>query len=130
MNVFKWIGQAFGLIETTIKESDISGNQKQNLLNKLAELQAGANKDILEFEMANINALTERIKAESQSESLITRNWRPVCSILLVGCLILSAYGIGNPKAELWHLAEIIIGVAGGGRSLEKIASVINLGKK
>ena len=130
MSLFNWISNLFTPATKLIETLDVSGNKKNELLNELAKIQEQANSKIIELEKISTEALTARIQAESQSDSIIARNWRPVCSVLLVVCLVLSAYGIGDPKAELWHLAEIIIGVAGGGRSLEKIASVVKLGKR
>ena len=130
MSLFNWISNLFTPATKLIETLDVSGNKKNELLNELAKIQEQANSKLIELEKISSEALTARIQAESQSDSLIAKNWRPACSILLVICLVLSAYGIGDPREELWRLAEIIIGVAGGGRSLEKIASVIKIGKR
>lgn len=121
----KLISPLFG----TIDKLDISGNAKQQIKNELAAIQKEANEHILEFEKALVQEQTKRIEAESKSDGWLQKNWRPISSLSLVIAIIAAAYGIGKPGPELYHLAEIIIGVNMGGRTLEKVASVVKLGK-
>ena len=125
----KWLLNLFSPATKLVEALDIPGNKKRELLNQLAAIQKDANEHILEFERALVAEQTKRIEAESKSEGWLQRSWRPLSSLSLVIAIIAAAYGIGNPGPELYHLAEIIIGVNVGGRSLEKVASVIKIGK-
>lgn len=78
-----------------------------------------------------ISAERDVIVAEAQSESWITRNWRPITMLTFVALLVAKWFGWTAPgisEAEQLALMEIIkYGLSGyvAGRSAEKIAPML-----
>lgn len=79
-------------------------------------------------------AVSAVVAAEAQSESILARNWRPVCMLLIVVMIISFMWGYTPPNINgamppmLAELFEILkIGLCGyiPGRSLEKIVKTI-----
>ena len=128
MSVFKWIGDLFSPATKLVEALDISGNKKVELNNMFADIQAKYSTSILDLEKAKLEMHSRLVESESKSEHWIVYAWRPTVSVIIVVALLLSAYGIGNPRAELFDLASIILGGTIGGRSLEKIAHAGGLG--
>ena len=126
--MFNWIAGLFTPVNKLVETLDLKGNQKQSLINALAEIQASANEKLIDLEKAALTAQTERIVAESKSENFLQANWRPFLSVSLGIAIILAAYGIGKPSDQLYHLTEIVIGINMSSRGLEKVASVGGLG--
>lgn len=88
-------------------------------------------------EAAGLAAAASIIVAEAQSESAITRTWRPIIMLIFAGLIIASWFGYTPPGIDqpmspmldrLFDLMEIGIGGYVGGRTLEKIAKEIRIG--
>jgi len=129
MGILKWLGRILSPIERTIDELNTSEEEKMQLKNALAETQSGLSEKLIDLEAKVLEATTKRIEAETKSDNVLVKTWRPITSLALVACIILSAYGIGSPGPQLFELAKIILGGYIGGRSLEKVVAVSKLGK-
>lgn len=113
MNLFSFLKSAFSPIVNIIEKLDISGNEKQKLLNHVYDLN---------FKMQEKSI--DLMKSENLSSSYLTANWRPICSILLVSTLVISdLFGLEVGQNTL-ELTKIFLSVYTGGRSLEKLATV------
>lgn len=128
MGILGFISGLFKPATDIVNSLDIPGNKKRELQNALAEIQAKANEKLIDLEMAAIEGQTRRIEAEAKSENFLQANWRPASSLALIIAIIAASYGIGDPGDQLYHLAELVIGINMSSRGLEKVAKVGGLG--
>jgi len=127
--MFKWITNLFKPAADLIDEIHVSDEERMQLQNKLAEIQASANAKFIELAKAELDARTEMIKAEAQSKYWLQGNWRPICSMALILIIVLDSFDFVTATPELYTLATAFLGVYGAGRSFEKTAAVNKLGK-
>lgn len=90
-------------------------------------------------ELAQSNATREAnaalvVVAETQSESYIARNWRPLTMAIFVGLIVCRFFGLVPQNMSpmeyerLWDLVEVGMGGYVVSRSVEKIVSQLSLG--
>ncbi len=116
---------------------DIDPDQKAKLLEQVNNIES----QLLEARKQILQSQADIIKAESQSESWLTRNWRPLTMLLFVFMIFnnyvlapyLQAFGIKTvilPIPEgCWDMIKIGLGGYIGGRSLEKIIKHLKTGQ-
>ena len=129
MNLFSLVSDIFKPASEIIDEIHVSDEERGKLRNELAKTQAKAQEELLKFESKVLETKAQISIAESNSKHWLTATWRPLCSILLVGIIVLSAFDLAHPKPELYELAKIFLGTYAGGRSFEKMLNVSKLGK-
>lgn len=136
MGAFSFITNLFKPAADLVDELHFSGEEKAEskakllqLKNELANIQASANEKFLDLEMAALQAKKEVMIAESQSTSLLQSAWRPLCSILLISLVVLDSFSIVHANENLYTLAMSFLGLYGAGRSVEKAAKSVKLGK-
>ena len=129
MGILSFITDIFKPAAEVIDELHVSEEEKGKLRNELASIQAKAQQELLKYEAKVLETHAKISVAESNSSHWITATWRPLCSILLVGILILAAFDLAHPKPELYELAKIFLGTYAGGRSFEKMMNLRKLGK-
>lgn len=127
--MIKWIANLFKPAADLVDNLHTSKEEKLELKNKLAKIQQEANAKFIELELAKVKAQSEIIKAEAMSNHWLVANWRPICSITIVGLIVLDGLGLATVSNDIYQLATVFLGVYAGGRSLEKTAKVSNLGK-
>lgn len=107
-----------------------SEEEKGKIRTEIAKIQAEVLNKTTDLEMKRLDAISKVQISESQSKYRITATWRPICSIAMVTIIILASFGvIDKPDSDFYDLAKMFLGIYGGGRSLEKIGSVLKLGK-
>ncbi len=122
-----WLGKIFGGLASNatglIDEIVTSKEEKMTLKNKMQEL-------LLKSEATIQENVTERWKADMNSDSWLSKNVRPMVLIFLVLCTMLLVFidaGLLEFQVEdKWiSLLEItlltVIGAYFGGRSIEKV---------
>jgi len=129
MSLFNFISEIFKPATEIIDELHVSEEEKGKLRNELAKTQAKAQKELLSYEAKVLEAHAKISVAESGSSYWLTATWRPLCSILLVGIIVLAAFDVCKPNPELYELAKIFLGTYAGGRSFEKMMNIRKLGK-
>lgn len=132
MSILDFIGGIFKPVSDLVDNVHTSTEEKMELQNKLAELQAGLQTKFIELEGKAIDAMAKVQVAEAQSEYWITANWRPVSSLMMVTVVTLAAFHvIPKPDPEFYELAKVFLGFYTGGRSAEKIGQMVvgKLGK-
>lgn len=131
MGILKQIGKAilpgaFNIIDKVVKDKDLALQLKHEL--SLAELNG---------DLVNTQAARDVIVAEAQGESWVQRSWRPVTMLVFVFIIFnnyviapyVEAFGGSVPVLDIpngmWALLNV--GIAGyvGGRSAEKVATII-----
>ena len=129
MSIFNFLTDIFKPAAEVIDELHVSEEEKGKLRNELASIQARAQKELLTYEAKVLEAHAKVSVAESNSKHWLTATWRPICSLLLVGIIVLASFDICNPNPELYELAKIFLGTYAGGRSFEKMMNLRKLGK-
>lgn len=129
MGLFSWISNLFRPASKLIDDLVLSGEEKGQLKNELAKIQQEANAKFIELAKAELEARQEIIKAEAQSTHWLQANWRPICSIALITLIILDSFSFVNASEQLYTLATTFLGLYGAGRSVEKAANTVKLGK-
>lgn len=100
---------------------------------KLLELQQSGELARLVHDSDLAKAQAEIIKAEAQSESWLTRNWRPIAMLTFLFLAVARFFGWESPnvtQAEnlaMWKLLEIGIGGYIVSRGAEKIAKSVDI---
>lgn len=127
--MFGWIKGLFGGVNKTLDTLDVSGNKKAEIKNELAKIQSELSSKYIELAKAELEARAEVIKAEAASNHWLQGNWRPICSMALIAIVVLDSFSFVNASEQLYTLATAFLGLYGAGRSVEKAASVVKLGK-
>jgi len=131
MGVLSKIFDILTPVKDIIDELHTSDEERLTLKQKFTEIQAGLVSDAIEMEKASIEAQSKVLIAEAQSESWITRNWRPITMLTFVVLILMVAFGWMDMNAltkvpeKLWSLLEIGIGGYIGGRTVEKTVPAV-----
>jgi len=129
MSIFSFISNIFKPATDLVDNLHTSTEEKLELRNKLAEVQESANAKLVELEKARLEAISKVQVAEAGSKYAITATWRPICSMIIVAIVLLASFDLAHPNEQFYELAKVFLGVYGSGRSLEKLGSVLKLGK-
>ena len=129
MGILSFITDIFKPAVEVIDELHVSEEEKGKLRNELASIQAKAQQELLRYETKVLEAHAQVSVAESGSKHWLTATWRPICSLLLVGIIVLASFDVCKPNPELYELAKIFLGTYAGGRSFEKMMNLRKLGK-
>ena len=129
MSVLSFISGLFKPAVSLIDELHVSDEEKGKLRNELAQIQSQAQKHLLDYEGKVVEARSKLLVSESSSKFWLTSAWRPLMSMLLILCIVLASYGIGNPDERIYELAKVLLGIYAGSRSCEKIIKVSKFGK-
>lgn len=129
MGLFDWIAGLFKPAAKLVDDLHTSDEEKMQLRNELAKIQQEANSKFIELAKAELEARQEIIKAEASSQHWLQGNWRPICSMALITIICLDSFSVVSVNQELYTLATSFLGLYGAGRSIEKAASTVKLGK-
>ncbi|MCK5138470.1 MAG: hypothetical protein KAQ85_01385 [Thermodesulfovibrionia bacterium] len=126
----EFISGLFSPAASLIDNLHTSEEEKGKIRAEIAKIQASVLNKTADLEMKRLDAISKVQSAEANSSHVITATWRPICSMALVFIVILASFGvIPKPDSDFYDLVKVFIGIYGGGRSLEKIGSVLKLGK-
>ena len=129
MGFLSFLGGIFKPLTDSIDNLHTSTEEKLQLRNELAGIQAQANEKLVELERARLDALSKVQIAEAKSQYRITAIWRPVVSIILVLLIVAGSFGLVTLTPDIYELAKVFLGAYSAGRSFEKIGQVVKLGK-
>ena len=129
MSIFSFISNLFKPAADLVDSLHVSDEERGKLKNELAQIQAQAQKQMLDYEAKVVEARSKLMVAEAQSPHLITGIWRPVCCLCLITIVVLASFGIGNPDNQVYELTKILLGAYASGRTLEKVVKVSKFGK-
>jgi len=142
MEILSFISAIFRPAVDLIDALHTSDEEKGNIRNQLAAIQAGVQDKIIaletkriEYEKQLVDARSDVVKAEIQGRSWLQRNWRPILMMVVIiiianNYIIFPYVGIWTDKVRMLELpgalfALLTAGVGGYivGRSGEKIAA-------
>lgn len=124
-------------VADVVDELHTSEEEKLGLKHKLFELQVALYDKVLDYEGKLVAAQAQIVTAEAQSESWLSRNWRPLMMVTFMALVVNKWLGLsillglptvyvsGQVENQLWTIIQIGIGGYVGGRTLEKIAPSI-----
>lgn len=127
MGILEAIGGIFGTVGKAVDEFHTSQEEKLALKAKLLEVQTQVFEQAVELERAQIEAQRDVVVAEAQSESWITRNWRPVTMLSFVVLMFMTAFGLADVDLlsrvpeKLWTAITVGLGGYIVSRGAEKI---------
>ena len=125
---------AFGAAKDVIDELNTSGEEKLEAQRKLVEIERNYQLEAMKLDVQLAAAQADVIKTEAQSQSWLTRNWRPITMlsfVFFVGVIIFTGGYVNGreiDKSFVLYILEIIkygISAYAIGRSGEKIAPAI-----
>lgn len=130
--VFDFVKSVFKPATELIDNLHTSDEERSLLKNELEKIQSTVLGQMLDAQKAQMDAQMQVIKAEAQSESKITRMWRPIAMMVflliivyqgvLVSMLGLPSVAFETVPVELWDMLKIGLGGYVFGRSAEKFA--------
>jgi len=130
MNLLTLLGEIFTPAAKLIDDLHTSEDEKLAAKNQLMGIQASVVAQAITYETKMINAKRDIIVAEAKSDSWLTRNWRPLVMVGLMGCVMAFWFGL-TPDNEriteevvLTMFGLVKIGVGGyiASRGIEKVA--------
>jgi hypothetical protein len=110
-----------------ISKERFSGEERAEAQLALATLQTTVLSTVIGYEEKQLEAKAAIIVAETQSESWLTKSWRPITMLAFVLCVLADTFGFSAAPlpSEMWTLIQIGLGGYVAGRSLEGITGTI-----
>ena len=124
--IFELIASIFKPAAQLIDDVVTSDEERLQLRNELAKIESAAKLKTLDLEQEIVKARTSVIIAESQSQSWITKTWRPICSLLLTGYVVVGPLIGYPPPQDVYSILQVFLSVYAGGRSLEMATKHLN----
>jgi hypothetical protein len=127
VNLLDLIAGVFKPAAELIDELHTSTEERLEQKAKLLDVQARVIQSAIDYERETTLAKANIIKAEAQSEHVITATWRPIVMLCFCGLAVGDALGLlpNDLAPEAWLLLQIGLGGYVVTRSGEKIAKGI-----
>jgi hypothetical protein len=127
MNVLGLIGQIFKPAMEMIDNVHTSVEEKLQQKAQLLELQTTFLVQALDYEQEQLKSKTAIIMAEANSQSWLSRSWRPITMLTFLVLVCADSFGILQYRLadQAWTLLQIGLGGYVVGRSAEKVTSGI-----
>lgn len=131
-SILSFVSDTIKPITKLIDDVSTSKEEKQQLKNELAKIEASFTSKLIELRKSELEAQSRIITSEAKGESWLQRNWRPITMLLFVGLIISRWFGLTIPnispelESDLYSLIKIGLGGYVIGRSVEKISPKIS----
>lgn len=128
MGVLEILAGLFKPASDLVDNLHTSEEEKLLLRNKFAEIESYLQIKLTEFQLEFGKLQASVINAESQGDSWLQRNWRPLTMVLFVSLITAKWLGFAAPgiteamELKLLDIVEIGLGGYIVGRSVEKVA--------
>lgn len=129
MGLLDFIGGIFKPAVDLVDDLNTSDEERLTLRNELAKIQTGVTTKLIDLEKAKLDAMQKIQVAEAQSKHWLQGNWRPLSSLTLLGLVVGGSFGWFTLDTKVYDIAMYFLGFYGTGRSLEKAASAIKIGR-
>jgi hypothetical protein len=129
VGLFDFIGSIFQPAVSLVDDLNTSDEERLKLRNELAKIQNGVTTKLIDLEKAKLDAMQKIQVAEAQSKHWLQGNWRPICSMTLLGLVVGGSFGWFSLDPKVYDIALYFLGLYGTGRSLEKGAAALKIGK-
>ncbi len=123
MAILQMVGELFKPVSKMIDEVHTSEEEKLQIKREVSKIQSQIQLKVLDYEREMINAKTSVINSETQGQSWLQRNWRPITMLTFLGLVVCDCFGIlaFRLAPEAWTLLQIGMGGYVIGRSCEKV---------
>ena len=123
MAILQMVGELFKPVSKMIDEVHTSEEEKLQIKREVSKIQSQIQLKVLDYEREMINAKTSVINSETQAQSWLQRNWRPITMLTFLGLVVCDCFGILTFRLapEAWTLLQIGMGGYVIGRSCEKV---------
>ena len=127
MSVFSWIGELFGpvadLVDNIHDSDEEMGNiavKQAEIKAKVAEIESKVATKVLALQQASLEANAKVAMSEQEHGNWLSKGWRPIASLSMVGILMATGFGAIEYKELLVQVCGGFLGIYGVGRSWEK----------
>ena len=120
MSIFNWIGGLFEPAAKLVDDLHYSGEEKAELRNKLAQIEAQVATKTLDFQSQLIEANSKIAVAEQMHGNWLSKSWRPICSLGSFSALVAMGLGWMEYNQFLAAIFGSFLGIYTGARSWEK----------
>jgi hypothetical protein len=127
MSIFNWIGQIFEPATKLVDDLHFSGEEKgehkvkmAELKNQLAQIEAQFATKALELQSKLIEANSKIAVAEQMHGNVLSKSWRPICSLGSFAALVAMGIGWMEYNQFLAMIFGSFLGIYTGARSWEK----------
>lgn len=127
MSILSWISGIFKPAADLVDELHFSGEEKgnievkkQEIKAKIAEMESKVATKVLGLQQAAMEANAKVAMAEQMHGNWLSKSWRPVASLVMVGILVGMGFGVIEYKELLIQVCGGFLGIYGVGRSWEK----------
>lgn len=122
--IWDFLKSAISPITNLIDELHTSDEERLQLKNELAALEAKTAEKLLDYEKQLLQSQTSIIVAEAKGGNFLQTSWRPITMLVFLVLVVCDSFGwLANPLAsEAWTLLQIGLGGYVVGRSAEKLA--------
>ncbi len=131
MGILDILGAVFKPITDIVDHLTVSGDEKARLQSAVINAQFTAQMQGIEYEKQLLSARSNVVLAEAKSDSWLTKSWRPITALILVGLVVARFLGYTAPGVspaeyvELWSLVKLCLGGYIGSRSVEKVLPAV-----
>lgn len=131
LEIFSFVKEIFTPAKELIDDIHTSDEERLQLRNVLAKIENDTTLKVIDYEGKLLEAQSSIIMAETQSESWLVKNWRPLTMLSFVSIVIMYWFGYqpeNMSQATIDNVFQLIkIGLGGYviGRSGEKIAKTL-----
>jgi len=127
MSIFSVIGGIISPVSKLIDDLHTSEEEKLTLRNQFKDMENQLALRSLKSYEATLEAKSNIIVSEAKADSWLTKSWRPITMLTFLGLIVLNSFGllVNQLNDAAWTLLQIGIGGYIGGRSLERIAKVV-----
>lgn len=123
MGIFSFISGIFKPAADLIDNLHTSEEEKLTLKKEMMQVQDEFQSKVLDYETKLMEAQSSIIRAETASQSWITRNWRPITMLTFLVLVVCDSFGLLAFRLadQAWTLLQLGLGGYVVGRSAEKI---------
>ena len=125
MSIFSIAASLFKPATDLIDSLHTSDEERLQAKAVLLQIQTEVSNRTIEYESKLLEAQSSIIVAEAQSDSWLTRSWRPITMLTFVALIVLSFFMAIPIPSDLWFVIKLGLGGYGGGRSLEKTGPAV-----
>lgn len=123
MGVFSFISNIFKPAADLVDNLHTSEEEKLELKKQMRQVENEFQSKVLEYETKLMESQSSIIRAETTSQSWLTRNWRPITMLTFLVLVVCDSFGLLAFRLadQAWTLLQIGLGGYVVGRSAEKI---------
>lgn len=122
--IASFIGGIFKPAADLIDDIHTSDEEKLQLRNKFAEIQAECNAKLIDFQTKMLELDNALRLAELKSHHWLAANWRPMSAVTIVASMLTLSFLREPIPSELSNLANIFLPMYAGSRTFEKITKI------